>query len=355
MRRAKRRRNGEGSYFTNPKTGITSFKISKRELSGKDRRHIIYQKHNETIAQFRARCQAFALDVNANSAGLSITINTVIDRWLSKGFTGTDKTRDGYQWHFDRLIKPTPFGRLRAGTVKAHQIAEYLDQLPAKSQDQKHRVFKILRAAFGYAYRIDLIPANTMTKITPPKVEREHAQALTRAEQARFMAAAKELAPQYYAYLYCIAGVRGRPAEIAALTVDDVHLTGPVPYVRNRGTKNRAADRVTPITQQTAAVIRAHLMQTGARGTDLLFTSPKGPIIKSTLRKAMAKINAAAGTSATLYDLRATGITRYAEAGVSEVLRLESQGHSLIDSEHSYRSIDVEAWGPELKKVESLI
>ena len=38
MRRAKRRRNGDGSYFTNPKTGITSFKISKRELSGKDRR-----------------------------------------------------------------------------------------------------------------------------------------------------------------------------------------------------------------------------------------------------------------------------------------------------------------------------
>lgn len=370
MPRAKRRHNGEGQLWVHAQTGRLAGRVSVRDALGRDHRKTVYQRWDEPKQEFMQRFDQHrqAMRLLRGSEVHRATVGDLIAHWLQHGTEAGAAARVAMDSTIKRHISPMPIWNTPAASVRPTDITAYYTGLKStnRTDDNIWRVHRILRAAYHHAIGMQMVERDPMAGIKTPKNKWESAKALTQAEQAEFFAAAKMYAPEYFAYLYAIAGFRARPSEVAAMNVADLVLDQRVPYVRNRGTKTRAADRATPITSTTAAVMREHLIATGIAGMSKtkaeqtpLFKGPRGkrltaphvgshamPMIRERLNWAR---------HVTLYDLRATGVTRLVEAGVRQELRWQSQGHTGADAEASYIDIDPVTWEPELRKVAGLI
>jgi integrase/recombinase XerD len=146
-----------------------------------------------------------------------------------------------------------------------------------------------------------------------------------------------------------LAGVQTglRVSELTGLTISDVHL-GPGPHVRCRG-KGRK-DRATPLTRQTAAVLKQWLAERSGGPADPLFPARTGqPLSRDAVERLVAKHAAAAeatcpslaGKNVTPHTLRHSAAMALLHAGVDTSVIALWMGHEDPASTQAYLHADM--------------
>ena len=198
-------------------------------------------------------------------------------------------------------------------------------------------------------------------------VESDLRRAMTIEEQHRFMHVAASRAEFRFIYQYALVALQTTAAtnEMRALRLGDVHLADKIIRIPRAGAKNKYRQRTIPIITDDAMwaleglVERAREM--GATSpSDYLFPrqlhrgvyDPAVPMSESGLKKPWDALRRAAGMPALrLYDLRHTGITRMAEAGVPLPVAMTFAGHMTLKSQQHYQAVCMAAqrgWGAQV-------
>jgi integrase/recombinase XerD len=138
-----------------------------------------------------------------------------------------------------------------------------------------------------------------------------------------------------------------RAAELTGLTIADVHLgSGPHVSCHGKGRKNR----ITPLTRQTVAVLRAWLAEHAGAATRPLFATSRGTrLSRDALDHRLTKHAALAATSSptlksktiTPHVLRHTAAMRLLHAGVDTAVIALWLGHESIDTTQIYLHADL--------------
>jgi integrase len=210
---------------------------------------------------------------------------------------------------------------------------------------------------------------------TEPEVER----ALSLEEQHRLLhvAAAPEKYRFVYQYILIALQTTAGPNELRHLRLGDVFLEEREPYIQipRAGAKNRYRKRTIPLMTDDAVWAMEGLM---ARARSLgawspahyLFPlqasrthyDPAKPMSESGLKKPWDAVRKEARLPAMrIYDLRHTGITRMAEAGVPLPVAMSFAGHMTEAMQRHYTAICVAAqrqwgaavWGQAMRPQES--
>ena len=195
-------------------------------------------------------------------------------------------------------------------------------------------------------------------------VESDVIRALTVEEQHRLLHVAASSAEFRFMYWYAIAALQTTAGtnELRALRLGDVLLHDRIIQIPRAGAKNKYRMRAIPLVTADAVwameglLARArelgsvcpahHLFPIQARRGEY---DPERPMSESGLKKPWDALRCAAGLpQLRLYDLRATGITRMAEAGVPLRVTMTFAGHMTERMQQRYEAICMSAkrgWG----------
>lgn len=186
-------------------------------------------------------------------------------------------------------------------------------------------------------------------------VEIEIERAMTVQEQHRFLHVGSSRLEFRFMYQYSIVALQTTAGtnELRALRLGDILLADRIIQIPRAGAKNKYRMRAIPLVTEDAMwaleglIARAHSF--GSRlPSDYLFPfqvsrthyDPARPMSESGLKKPWDALRRAAGLpNLRLYDLRHTGITRMAEAGVPLRVAMTFAGHMTARSQQRYESI----------------
>jgi integrase len=194
--------------------------------------------------------------------------------------------------------------------------------------------------------------------------ECESVRALTQAEQHRLLHVAGSRAEFRFMYQYAILALQTTAGtnELRALRLGDVMLADRILQIPRAGAKNRYRMRAIPlVTDEAVWALEGLLGRARELGaalpSDYLFPArpargrwdPTRPMSESGLKKPWDALRRAAGLpNVRLYDLRHTGITRMAEAGVPLPVAMTFAGHMTRQSQQRYTAISMASqreWG----------
>lgn len=305
------------------------------------------------------------------------------------------------------------FGRMRLRDIDAQSIVEYQRQRSANQEDARgeywlrkgqgvHGPFaarehaEAWAAAHGtdYALRRTLWPrdagANAIRKEVAllmrvlraaklwtevenrllPRVRAEDAdvaRAMTVEEQHRFLHAAAGRLEFRFIYQYAIVALQttAGPRELRSLRLGDVLLENRCIQIPRRGAKNKYRSRTIPLVTDDAIWAMRGLLdrarELGAvQPAHYLFPFRESrtkwdatrPMTESGLKKQWYRVRRAALLPALRpYDLRHTGITRMAEAGVPLPVAMSYAGHMTPKMQQHYISICMASqrgWGEQV-------
>jgi len=139
-----------------------------------------------------------------------------------------------------------------------------------------------------------------------------------------------------------------RVSELVTLRVQDI-VFGTGAHVRCHG-KGRK-ERCTPLTRQTAAVIRAWIAQTRATGTDLLFPTPRGTtlsrdavehLVSKYAQVAARRCPTLTRKNLTPHVLRHSTAVALLQAGVDRAVIALWLGHESVETTQMYLDADLE-------------
>jgi integrase len=225
-------------------------------------------------------------------------------------------------------------------------------------------------AALGYAVELDILPANPLDKVrwtAPSTADVVDRRVVASPRQVtKLLDAVTPDRPELVAFFACLYYAYLRPAEAAALTIENCHLpkrgwgrltltssakrvpaawTDDGTALDQRQLKHRARDaiRVVPIPPVLVAILRRHIDTYGTAPDGRLFQVTrgqrgKGAVITAKIygpawQKARAKALSAAQQASPLagrpYDLRHGGITLALNAGVPAPEVAARAGHSV--------------------------
>jgi len=187
---------------------------------------------------------------------------------------------------------------------------------------------------------------------------------MTVEEQHRFLhvAASREEFQTVYWYAIVALQTTARTNEMRHLRLGDLLLHDRIIQIGRRGAKNKYAVRAIPIVTEDAVWALKCLIdrarQLGSVGpSDFLFPiqeapgyyDPQRPMTETGLRKRWDEVRKAAGLpTLRMYDLRHTGITRMAEAGVPMPVAMSFAGHITQKMQQHYIAISMASqrgWG----------
>jgi integrase len=193
-------------------------------------------------------------------------------------------------------------------------------------------------------------------------------RAMTIEEQHRFLHVAASRPEFRMVYQYAIVALQTTAAtnELRALRLGDVFL-GPRPYIQipRAGAKNKYRMRTIPLVSQDAEWAMEGLI---GRARELGSTNPAHylfpfqtvrtcydptrPMTESGMKKPWDAVRKAAGLpDLRIYDLRHTGITRMAEAGVPLPVAMTFAGHMTRRMQEHYQAICMSSkrgWGEQV-------
>jgi integrase len=248
-----------------------------------------------------------------------------------------------------------------------HEIIQTLWAYPAGANCIRKEVallVRILKAARLWGDEDELRDAG-FQRLRP--VEPEIERAMTIEEQHRFLHTAGSREKFQYIYWYSIVALQTTAStnELRALRICDVLLEDRIIQVPRAGSKNPYRQRAIPLVTDDAIWALEHLIarakSLGACSpTHFLFPrqgarthyDPTHPMSESGLKKPWDAVRKAAGLpQLRLYDLRHTGITRMAEAGVPLAVAMTFAGHMTEQMQRRYTSICMAAqrgWGEQV-------
>lgn len=191
-----------------------------------------------------------------------------------------------------------------------------------------------------------------------PRVRAEEpdvARAMTQEEQHRLLHVAASRLEYRFIYQYAIVALQttAGPNELRSMRLSDVLLQNRVIQIPRRGAKNKYRARTIPLCTEDAVWAMQGLLD---RARELgsvdpahyLFPfrvmrvrwDPARPMTESGLKKHWNVVRRAAGMpELRVYDLRHTGITRMAEAGVPLPVAMSYAGHMTQKMQQHYISI----------------
>jgi site-specific recombinase XerD len=253
-----------------------------------------------------------------------------------------------------RLGKPP--SRLLLADVDAPFVSAFLDHLEkdrGNSPRSRNARLAAIRSFFRFAAMHE--PAHgaliqRVLAIPQKRFDRDLVTFLNRAEIDALLAApdrATRLGRRDYALLALAVQSGLRVSELVAMRVEDL-VFGTGAHVRCRG-KGRK-ERCTPLTRQTASVIRAWLAEKPANATDRVFHSQRGiPLGRDAVERLVSKhADTAARRCPTLarkhvtpHVLRHSTAVGLLEAGVDRAVIALWLGHESVETTQMYLDADL--------------
>lgn len=212
---------------------------------------------------------------------------------------------------------------------------------------------RVLRAAGAWSAHLEMA-------FRPLKqVESDVGQAMTPAEQERFLRVAASREEWQVPYWWTIVALQTTAStnELRSLRRSDIFLDQGILQVRNEGAKNKYRMRSIPLTTPEIAWALERLLDRAARlgataPYHYLFPiqhspnryNPAKPMTVWGMRKPWEAIRAAADIPwLRMYDVRHTAITRMAEAGTPIQVIMSYAGHISSRMQQHYTSISMQA------------
>lgn len=249
-----------------------------------------------------------------------------------------------------------PPSDLDIADLDAPLIGAFLDHLQhqrANSARTRNARLAAIHSLFRYAalrHPEHAAVIQRVLAIPPKRADRDLIAYLTEPEIAALLASPDRATPtgrRDHALLALAVQTGLRISELIALNHSDVHL-GAAPHVSCRG-KGRK-QRITPLTPNTAAVLKTWLNERGGLPTDALFTTRQGArLSRDALERRLAKHAAAAAASAptladkrlTMHVLRHTAAMRLLHGGVDITVIALWLGHESTDTTQIYLHADL--------------
>jgi integrase len=268
------------------------------------------------------------------------TLNEYLDHWLAAAAKPRlqASTLQDYVGQLDRYVRPSLGGlKLTAVTPVAIQRV-YGDMLAGGLSARTVRLtHAILGNALKQAVKWRLLPLNPAEAVDLPKRAREEMRAMTEAEAARYLVAARD---SHHGVLLAVLLTTGlRPSEALALQWSDVDLPAARLSVRRKiarkpggwevgAPKTAKSRRVVDLPAGTAALLAGH-----PRYRELVFDNGDGKPVNSRGVGAEHKRvleHAGIDPRIRLYDLRHSHATLLLSAGVHPKIVSERLGHSTV-------------------------
>jgi len=246
--------------------------------------------------------------------------------------------------------------RLDLGQLDARLIAAFLDHLETeRGCGARTRNTRLAAIRTFYRYCLVRHPEHAATiervlQIGPKRHERALVTYLTEPELDATIDAPDRscwTGRRDHAIIVLLAQTGLRASELTGLHGGDVHLgTGAHVTTTGKGRKQR----ITPLTRQTAAVLRAWLAERAGSSADPLFpTSTGAPLTRKALARRIAKHAAHAAercpslTAKTItpHVLRHTAAMRLLHAGVCTTVIALWLGHELVETTQMYLHADL--------------
>ncbi len=353
---ANKRGQGEGSISKRPDgTWWARITIGKDE-SGNQLRKAFYGKTRKEVA---AKMSAYQEELSsAQPKDFSKSrLAEWMDFWLEhyKKRTVRISTYHNMLNKIHAHIYPA-LGAIKLIDLKTEMIQKMVNNLHDKGYSRsaiKHCVV-FLRGALDQAMKNGLVPKNVATNIDYPQEPRKEMRVLTRDEQARFIAEARNYTIGEMFVLMLATGLR--IGEATALTWGDINFekgclsvnktythyydkaTKRKVYVISK-TKTEAGGRIVPLLPAVAEMLKNRKPDL-CSGSDLIFvcenpkcdhTNIKSGSVDHWLQKFLKNANIN-GEGIHLHTLRHTFATRGFESGIELKVMQELLGHSNISS-----------------------
>lgn len=245
--------------------------------------------------------------------------------------------------------------RLDLGQLDAPLIGAFLDHLEAdRGCGPRTRNTRLAAIRTFYRYCMSRHPEHAamierVLQIGPKRHERALVTYLTEPELDALIDApdrASWTGRRDHAIIMLLAQTGLRASELTGLSCGDVHLgSGAHVTMTGKGRKQR----ITPLTKQTAAVLRVWLAERGGSPADPLFPTSTGrPLTRKALARRIAKHAAHAAercplTAKTItpHVLRHTAAMRLLHAGVDTTVIALWLGHEQVETTQMYLHADL--------------
>jgi integrase len=270
-------------------------------------------------------------------------VKDYLESWLDSIEIPT--TRRSYEQRLKAFAYPN-IGKYRLADLDALKINRLYRTLEMRgvSADNVQKLHKALRAAFNVAIGQNLITRNPVLHVKRSRHTVAKRKAYTAEEVQRLLTNAAD--SRYEALIWLGVMAAMRPGELAALAWDDLDLKKGIVHVRHslrddRGklsvveAKADSARRI-PLAPATVAALQRHreAMKKERHRSPYVFVTESGTWLSGkTLNRDVlpAVLKKAKLAPTTLYGLRHTGVSLFAETGAHLRVAADIAGHSTTD------------------------
>lgn len=282
----------------------------------------------------------------------NMTVGVFLNQWVEHHRQSiAPETYRSYKTTIDLRIIPT-LGSIKANSLTAQAIEGLLGQMISKGYKPGtvNGVYAVLRAAYRYAVRMGDLTINPMSKVKKPRGESVPTKHIPKADFKKIYIEAS-LNPYLHARVEVGMMMGLRPGEVRGLRWSDIDwddrlitIERQLQRVSNEGlvfrpVKQREVRRI-PISEAQVQILKTHLdyqqMEKHNWSSDdgLIFPNTLGrPLDAKRDHKWWKEILKRAGVADyTIYQMRKTAFTHFANLGTSQATLLAYSGHSNIST-----------------------
>lgn len=328
-----------------------------RDAGGKRQYHYKQIKGTKGDAQTYLNGILHSKDTGTFVQPVDVTLNDYLGKWLETAARPrvSERTHEGYTYLLERHVQPE-LGNRKLPDVRPLHIQKLYSDMQARGLSARtvRYLHAVLSSALKQAVRWGMLARNPAELVELPRQARKEMHALSPAEAAEFLKAARQ---DRWGGLFAFALATGmRPEEYLGLQWKDVDLDRGVVTVRRAlvwrstgggwyfsETKTARSRRQIPLPASTMRALAEHRRQQAAERLkagatyqqhDLVFATPEGgPLAPRNLKRRhfrpileQAKLPA----DFRLYDLRHSCATLLLAAGEHPKVVSERLGHASI-------------------------
>lgn len=285
--RSKRKRAGEGSFFT--RKGLIEYRVSRRhDTEGK---RIVLRAYGRTIEECQNKMAALLVQAEKDG-GVRVSEHKTVGKWLTawlarKKPAVADATYKQYESAVRLHIEPH-LGSVRLDRLRVIDVDAWLMALAAADVGSRARQYArmVLGNAMRDAVRLEIAGRNVVSNVHAPKHRSEQFEAWEQNEALAFLAAAQDCRYAAFWTLWLTTGAR--PHELLGLRPQDIDLdAGEVHIAKQlrRGGADRASlktetshrtVRLPPVAIEALRAHRERMLAEGQRASEWVF--PAAPL-----------------------------------------------------------------------------
>jgi integrase len=279
-----------------------------------------------------------------------MTLGEFLNQWLElRKNTLAPETYRNYKGSIENRIIPV-LGNHKANALTAHAIENLLGAMVSNGYQPGtvNGVYAVLRAAYKYAVRMGDLTVNPMEKVTKPKLQSQSTKHIPRADFEKIYLEST-LHPYLHARVEVGIMMGLRPGEVRGLRWSDINwdektmtIERQLQRVKDEGLVFRQVKqkevRTLPLTQTQLIILETHRDYQSMNKQN--WVSDEGLIFPNTIGRPLdAKrehkwwkdlLNRAGVKNYTIYQMRKTAFTHFANLGVPHATLLAYSGHTNI-------------------------